>query len=79
VEKRPSKLTPSKINFDSNAMAVQYYSGDLSYWRLPAIGVEALGRGFDGRSSRILAGQVNPVETDIRPDEIDSAFREMGE
>lgn len=78
MEKPPSKVTPSEVNFDPSRIAVQYYFGDLSYWQLPAICVQALEHGFDGRTLRILAGLVNPVETDIRPDEIDSAFREMG-
>ena len=68
----------SKVGFDPNALAVQYYFGDLQYWKLPRICVEALENGFDGRTLRILAGLANPVATDIRADEIDEAFREMG-
>lgn len=72
--------------FDPQATAVQYYFGDLSYWQLPPICIQALEHGFDGRALRTIAGLVNldPVrgrllrETDIRADEIDSAFREMG-
>jgi hypothetical protein len=72
--------------FDPEAIAVEYYFGDLDYWQLPAICIQALERGFDGSALRTIAGLVNlnPVrgrlltETDIRADEIDSAFREMG-
>jgi hypothetical protein len=63
-------------------MAVEYYFGDLSYWQLPEICVQALEHDFDGRALRVIAGLVDRgrllTETDIRPDEIDSAFREMG-
>lgn len=70
--------SPDKINFDPNTLAVQYYFGDLQYWKMPAICIEALEHGFDGRALRRLSGLVNPVERDIRQEEIDSAFREMG-
>jgi len=77
------KVAPSgPTSFDPQAVAVEYYFGDLSYWQLPAICVQALEHGFDGRALRIIAGLVNRgrrlTETDIRADEIDSAFREMG-
>ena len=80
--RRPS----AQAAFDPQAIAVEYYFGDLGYWQLPAICIKALERGFDGRALRRIAGLVNlnPVrgrllrETDIRADEIDSAFREMG-
>jgi hypothetical protein len=70
-------------NFDPQAMAVEYYFGDLSYWQLPEICVQALDHGFDGRALRRIAGlATNPgrllTQTEIRSDEIDSAFREMG-
>jgi hypothetical protein len=69
-------------SFDPQRMAAHFYFGDLSYWELPEICVQALERGFDGRALRIIAGLVNRgrqlTETDIRADEIDSAFREMG-
>jgi len=67
-----------QIKFDPDKLAVLYYFGDLSYWQLPAISADALEHGFDGRALRRLAGLVNPVASDIRPEEIDSAFREMG-
>ena len=73
-------------SFDPQAIAIEYYFGDLSYWQLPAVCMQASEHGFDGRALRIIAGLVNlnPVrgrlltDTDIRADEIDSAFREMG-
>jgi hypothetical protein len=68
----------SPVNFDPKALAVQYYFGDLQYWKLPGICIEALEHGFDGRALRRLSGLVNPVQRDIRQEEIDSAFREMG-
>ncbi len=74
----PMNESPDKVNFDPNTLAVRYYFGDLQYWKIPAICIEALERGFDGRALRRLSGLVNPVERDIRPEEIDSAFREMG-
>ena len=66
------------VNFDPKALAVQYYFGDLQYWKLPGICIEALEHGFDGRTLRRLSGLVNPVQRDFRQEEIDSAFREMG-
>ena len=73
------KYSPmGQVKFDPNKFAVLYYFGDLSYWQLPAISADALEHGFDGRFLRRLAGLVNPVASDIRPEEIDSAFREMG-
>jgi hypothetical protein len=68
----------SPVKFDPNALAVQYYFGDLQYWKLPGICIQALEHGFDGRALRSLSGLVNPVQSDIRQEEIDSAFREMG-
>lgn len=70
--------TTNKARFDANAFAVQYYFGDLQYWKLPQICVEALEHGFDGRALRRLAGMMNPVASDIRQEEINAAFREMG-
>ncbi len=71
-------LTPRKADFDPQALAVQYYSGDLGYWQIPALCIEALEHGFDGRFLRRLSGLVNPAASDIRQEEIDSAFREIG-
>jgi len=66
------------MDFDPNRLAVLYYFGELQYWKLPQIAVDALESGFDGNSLRRLAGLTNPVASDMRPAEIDAAFREMG-
>lgn len=71
-------MAQSPPKFDPDAIAVQYYFGDLRYWKLPSICIEALEHGFDGRFLRRLSGLVNPVERDMRQEEIDAAFREMG-
>jgi hypothetical protein len=63
---------------DPYRIAVLYYFGDLSYWKMPMIAADALEQGYDGASLRRLAGLTKPVASDIRPEEIDSAFREMG-
>ena len=72
------RVEKSQIKFDPKALAVQYYFGDLQYWKLPGVCIEALEHGFDGRALRRLSGLVNPVQRDIRQEEIDAAFREMG-
>jgi hypothetical protein len=72
------KLSPDDPMFDANALAVRYYFGDLDYYELPKICVQALENGFDGRALRRLAGLINPVARDMRPEEIEAAFREMG-
>jgi len=73
------KSVPSDpVKFDPQAIAIRYYFGDLNYWQLPAICVEALERGFDGKALRIIAGLVNPTARDIRQEEINSAFSDMG-
>ena len=71
-------MEKASANFDPNALAVEYYFGDLQYWKLPVVCIEALEHGFDGRYLRSLSGLVNPVASDMRQDEIDAAFREMG-
>lgn len=71
-------MKKSPANFDPKALAVRYYFGDLPYWKLPGICIEALKYGFDGRALRRLSGLVNPVQGAIRREEVDSAFREMG-
>ena len=73
------KYSPmEQVKFDPYNLAVLYYFGDLQHWKIPAVCIEAIERGFDGRALRRLSGLVNPVERDIRQDEIDTAFREMG-
>ncbi len=59
-------------------IAVLFYFGDLQYWRLPGIAAEALRCGYDGPALRKLAALRNPVESDLRLEDIDSAFKEMG-
>lgn len=66
------------VRFDPNEIAVLYYFGDLSYLDLPKVAADALELGFDGPSLRRLAGLISPVASDMRAEEIDSAFREMG-
>lgn len=63
---------------DPHKLAVLYYFGDLQYWKLPQIAADALEQGYDGDSLRRLAGLTNPVASDIRTEDIDSAFIEMG-
>jgi hypothetical protein len=66
------------MSFDPTEIAVRYYFGDLQYWKLPGIAADALEQGYDGRALRILAGLIKPTAADIRDDEIDGAFIEMG-
>lgn len=68
--------------FDPAKLAVEYYFGDLQYWKLPQIAADALQLGYDGPTLRRLAGLANRIGSEIRADdvranEIDSAFREM--
>lgn len=66
------------MRIDPKRLAVEYYFGDLQYWKLPRIAVDALDEGYDGPALRSLAGMMNPVASDMRDDEIALAFREMG-
>lgn len=75
-DQRPMPFDPAKL-------AVEYYFGDLQYWKLPPIAADALQLGYDGSALRKLAGLANRTrkeirEVDVRANEIDSAFREMG-
>ena len=63
---------------DPKKLAVEYYFGDLQYWKMPRVAQDALAEGYDGPALRSLAGSANRVASDIRVEEIDSAFREMG-
>ncbi|MGA2808765.1 MAG: hypothetical protein ABSE87_11565, partial [Terracidiphilus sp.] len=71
------------MSLDPEQLAVLYYFGDLQYWKLPQIAANALEEGLDGPGLRTLAGLTSlsshdiRVE-DIRANEIDSAFWEMG-
>jgi hypothetical protein len=63
---------------DPQRLAVLYYFGELGYWRMPKIAADALEQGYDGAALRRLAGLLHPVQDDMKPAEIDAAFREMG-
>jgi hypothetical protein len=66
------------MRFDPKRIAVEYYFGDLQYWKLPGIATDALVEGYDGPALRRLAALADPAASDFRDEEIDSAFREMG-
>ena len=66
------------MRFDPKKLAVEYYFGDLQYWKLPRMATEALVEGYDGPALRSLAGLTNPVAGDILDQAVDSSFREMG-
>jgi hypothetical protein len=69
----------SKLDkFDPAKLAVLYYFGDLQYWKLPAIAIEALSNGYDGIALRKLAGWTNPIGSDFHPQDAELAFKEMG-
>jgi len=70
------RLNPKKI-------AIDYYFGDLSPWKLPGIAATALEEGYDGTALRRLASLAVKDSKSLRAEdfeakEIDSAFREMG-
>ncbi len=69
---------PKRRVIDPFKIAVLYYFGDLQYWKLPQIAIDALDQGYDGPALRKLAGLTNPVAADIQAKHIDSVFREMG-
>jgi hypothetical protein len=64
--------------FNPSRLAVLYYFGDLQYWKLPGVAVDALVNGYDGAALRKLAGLNDVVESDLPVGEVDSAFQEMG-
>ena len=71
------------MRLDVKQIAVEYYFGDLQYWKLPKVALEALEEGYDGAALSRLAGLANRNaneirEGDLKADEVDSAFREMG-
>jgi len=66
------------MRIDPKRLAIDYYFGDLQYWKLHNIATAALEDGHDGPALRRLAGLVNPVASDIQDSEVDTAFREMG-
>jgi hypothetical protein len=59
-------------------LAVLWYFGDLQYWKLPSIAIEALECGYDGPALRRLAGVTNPVQAELDSYHVDDVFREMG-
>jgi hypothetical protein len=65
-------------DFNPSKLAALYYFGDLQYWKLPGLAVDALVNGYDGVALRKLAGLNDVVESDLSVGEIDSAFQEMG-
>jgi hypothetical protein len=64
--------------FEPTRVAARWYFGELMHEDLPAIAIEALEHGYDGPMLRRLAGLTRPTSRDIRVEEIDGAFREMG-
>jgi hypothetical protein len=66
------------VRLDPKRIAIEYYFGDLQYWKLPRIAADALEHGYDGPGLRMLAGIANPVAADMDWNLIDSAFRETG-
>jgi hypothetical protein len=66
------------MRIDPKRLAIDYYFGDLQYWKLPNIATAAMEDGHDGPALRRLAGLANPVAIDIQDSEVDTAFREMG-
>jgi hypothetical protein len=68
---------------DPKKLAVDYYFGDLQYWRLPKIAADALAQGYDGPALRKIASMADLSGHDFRAEDIgatetDAAFREMG-
>ena len=71
------------MHLDAKRIAIEYYFGDLQYWKLPGLALRALEEGYDGAALRKLAGLANLSRAQMRADdvdarEIDAAFREMG-
>jgi len=71
------------MRIDPEKLAVDYYFGDLQYWKLPEIAADALEQGYDGPALRKLASVASLSSHDLRAEdigatEIDVAFREMG-
>jgi hypothetical protein len=71
------------MRLDPKRIAIEYYFGDLQYWKIPLIATNALEEGYDGPALRKLAGLSSRSRGEVRADdvgedEIDSAFRELG-
>jgi hypothetical protein len=68
-------------DFNPSKLATLYYFGDLQYWKLPELAVDALANGYDGVALRKLAGLTGRKdidESDLPSGAIDSAFQELG-
>lgn len=71
------------MSIDPKRIAVEYYFGDLQYWKLPSIAANALVEGYDGPALRKLAALAalsthDICAEDVEASDVDSAFREMG-
>ncbi|MDE3062308.1 MAG: hypothetical protein KGJ51_04545 [Acidobacteriota bacterium] len=71
------------MTIDPKRIAAEYYFGDLQYWQIPGIFIHALEEDFDGPALRRIAGlailnRKDILKVEIEPNDIDSAFREMG-
>jgi len=71
------------MRLDPEQLAILHYFGDLQYWKLPRIAADALEEGYDGTALRELAvlttlSKGDLRAEDIRADEVDLAFCEMG-
>jgi hypothetical protein len=71
------------MSINPKKIAIDYYFGDLQYWKIPGITATTLEEGYDGPALRRLAGFAALTRKAIRAEdfpqgEIDSAFREMG-
>jgi len=68
----------SSMSLTPKQLAIEYYFGDLQYWKLPKIAAQALEEGYDGPALRMLAWINDPKEAEMDHGQIDAAFREMG-
>jgi hypothetical protein len=68
-------------DFNPFKLATLYYFGDLQYWKLPELAIDALVNGYDGVALRKLAGlkgRKDIAEGNMPGETIDLAFQEMG-
>jgi hypothetical protein len=68
---------------DPKKLAVEFYFGELQYWKLSRIAADALEERFDGpalrRHARLASLSSHDIRVeDIGANDIDAAFREMG-
>jgi len=66
------------MHFNPRKITIDYYFGDLQYWKLAGIAIQALDLGYDGPALRRLAGLTDVAENEIPACEIDQAFCELG-